>query len=85
MKMILKGLTDYYDWVVYIGSHFTQPELSDDCWECKCFGYFYVYKNSNDFVKGSMYNQVLFNGNPIKHSELYKIITRVKKLERIIK
>lgn len=76
---------DYQDWSVSFGSHFSPPEVSDDCYECKCFGYFYVYKNRTDFVEGSHYTTILVDGKPITHKNLYKIITRMKKLERIVK
>lgn len=82
--MILKGLSDYNDWTVNIGQHLSEPETSGYCYECKCFGYFYVYKDRKDFVEGTNYSYVLFNGEQIRHCDLYKIITRVKKLERII-
>ena len=70
---------------VKIGQSFKKEDnFYDDCFECKSFSYFYVYKHSDSLVEGSMYNLVTLNGKTIKHSDLYKLFVRKAKLERII-
>lgn len=83
--MILKGLSlKNSSSEIEVHGQFSPPDFSDDCYELYTFSlyygpYMYVYKN-----KTSICEYLKFDGKGITHKELYKIITRAKKLERII-
>ena len=81
--MILKGLSlKDSSCEIEVHGQFSPPDFSDDCYELYTFS---LYYGSYMFIKIKKLHVIIWNlmVKKITHKELYKIITRTKKLERI--